>query len=133
LILVDSSVWIAYFNGVESPATDCLHGLLGSEPVALGDIILLEVLQGFRHERDYRRARQLLTALDVHPMLGERLALKCAANDRKLRKLGITVRKSVDTIIATFCIENHAVLLHQDRDFVPFSEHLGLRSLVTSP
>jgi predicted nucleic acid-binding protein len=129
LILVDSSVWIGYFNGDITPATDCLHSLLGVEPVALGDIILLEVLQGFRAQRDYESARRLLLSLDIYPMLGVELAVAGASNYRKLRKLGVTVRKSVDTIIATFCIENKATLLHQDRDFLPFVDHLGLMSI----
>ena len=129
MILVDSSVWISYFNGDNTPATDCLDALLGEEPVAVGDIILLEVLQGFRSDRDYRRARKLMTSLDVHPLLGAELAIHCAENYRKLRKRGHTVRKSVDTIIATFCIEKNATLLHQDRDFLPFIEHLGLKSI----
>jgi predicted nucleic acid-binding protein len=129
LILVDSSVWIGYFRGDTTPAVDCLDNLLGQEPVAVGDLILLEVLQGFRLDRDYRRARKLLSSLDVYPLLGPELAIAAANNYRKLRKLGVTVRKSVDTIIATFCIENNATLLHQDRDFSPFSEHLGLKCL----
>lgn len=126
MILVDSSVWIGYFNGTTSPETDRLDSLLGLEPVGLGDLILTEVLQGFRQDKDYRTAKGLLTSLTVYELLGKDLAVKSAENYRALRKRGITVRKTTDVVIATFCIENTMPLLHADRDFLPFVEHLGL-------
>lgn len=128
MILVDSSVWVAYFNGQITAETDYLDKILGFEPVAIGDLILTEVLQGFRHDADYRKARELLTALTVHELLGVRLAIKAADNYRLLRRRGITIRKTADAIIATYCIEHGLQLLYSDRDFEPFVRHLKLRS-----
>lgn len=127
MILVDSSVWIDYFNGVVCPQTDRLDGLLSAEPVLTGDIILTEVLQGFDDEADYRAALRLLRRLPFEPMLGKEVALQSATNYRRLRKRGVTVRKTIDVIIATFCIMNHHALLHRDRDFDPMERQLGLR------
>lgn len=126
MIVVDSSVWIDYFNGIAGPATDRLDALLGVEPVAVGDIILTEVLQGFRSDSDYEAARHLMSAVPVLEMLGERNALRCADHYRALRKRGITIRKTIDVVIATCCIENRYPLLFQDKDFLPFVKHLGL-------
>ena len=128
MILVDSSVWIAFFNGINTPETDHLDQLLGLEPVALGDLILAEVLQGFRIDRDYKTAKQLLTSLTVYELLGSEMAVKSADNFRLLRRKGITIRKITDVIIATFCIENNLQLLHADKDFEPFRKHLNLRT-----
>jgi predicted nucleic acid-binding protein len=128
MILVDTSVWIDYFRGTATLQTDRLDALLGSEPLALGDLILTEVLQGFGSERDFKRALQLLTSLEVVELGGRELAIQAAKNFRTLRALGVTVRKTIDTVIATRCIESGYVLLHDDRDFKPFEEHLGLRS-----
>lgn len=128
MIVVDSSVWIDYFTGKETPATDKLNSLLGVERIAVGDLMLTEVLQGFRVEREYRQARTLLLSLVVLNILSTDIALKSAANYRKLRRTGITVRRTIDTIIATYCIENRLALLHCDRDFQPFHEHLKLKS-----
>ena len=130
--IVDSSVWIDYFNGVESPETNKLDALLGVEPLAIGDLILTEVLQGFRQDAEYKSAKKLLTSLSVYGMLGAELAIKCADNFRALRKQGVTVRKTADVIIATFCIESGCSLLFSDKDFVPFVKHLGLRSVISS-
>jgi predicted nucleic acid-binding protein len=127
VILVDSSVWIDYFRGTNSVAAESLDQLLQAEPVAIGDLILAEVLQGFTSERDFAEARKLLTALEVVTLGGEALAIEAARNHRRLRALGFTVRKTIDTLIATWCIENDAVLLHNDRDFDAFEKHLGLR------
>jgi predicted nucleic acid-binding protein len=127
MILVDSSVWIDYFNGVLTRETDLLDGLLGREPVAVGDLVLAEVLQGFRNEADYRAARDLLSSLAVFDMLGAARAIKVAEHYRALRRHGITVRKTTDAVIATFCIEQRMSLLYADRDFDPFVEYLGLR------
>jgi predicted nucleic acid-binding protein len=127
MILVDTSVWIDYFNGNRTLATGRLDALLGDELLLTGDIILAEVLQGFRTESDYRRARQLLDKLEFQPMLGREVALETARNYRRLRKRGVTVRKTIDVMIATFCLENDHRLLHSDRDFEPMKKHLGLR------
>lgn len=129
MILVDSSVWIAYFNGQDSPEAATLDSLLGVEPLAMGDLVLTEVLQGFRSDADYRTARELLTSLTLFTLGGPEIALKAADNFRALRKRGITVRKTIDALIATYCIEHHHSLLHADRDFLPFAEHLGLRTV----
>lgn len=128
MILVDSSVWVDYFNGVRSSETDFLDAKLGVEPVTIGDLILTEVLQGFRSDSDYRTARELLLGLTVLELLGQELAIKAADNYRTLRRRGITVRKTTDCIIATFCIERGLPLLYADRDFDPFVKNLGLSS-----
>lgn len=127
MILVDSSVWIDYFNGIETLATKKLDRLLGVQPVCTGDLILAEVLQGFRQDEDYQAAKKLLCALPIHAMLGTAMSLKAADNFRNLRKQGITIRKTIDTMIATYCIENHLALLHSDKDFLPFQQFLGLQ------
>jgi len=128
VILVDSSVWIDYFRGVASPQSEKLDLLLGTEPIATGDLILTEVLQGFVSDRDFNQAKKLLTALVVVDLAGQDIAIKAARNFRALRELGITVRKTIDTVIATRCIDSKLALLYSDRDFDPFVEHLGLKS-----
>jgi len=128
VIVVDSSVWIDFFNGSSSPAVERLDGLLGTVPVAIGDLILVEVLQGFRNDRDLATARQLLGSLSLVEMLGRSQAYKAAENYRSLRRKGITVRKTIDGIIATACIEANLPLLFSDRDFLPYVEHLGLEA-----
>jgi predicted nucleic acid-binding protein len=127
VILVDSSVWIDYFRGNETPQTTKLEELLSVQTLAIGDLILTEVLQGFGSDKDFNEARKELTRLDVVELGGEDLAIKAAKNYRTLRKLGFTIRKTIDTIIATRCIEDGYTLLHNDADFVPFEKHLGLR------
>jgi hypothetical protein len=127
LILVDSSVWIDYFKGTVTAQTEKLDSLLGSEPLAIGDLILTEVLQGFAAERDFNAARKMLTSLTVVELGGQEIAIQAAKNFRVLRSLGVTVRKTIDTVIATRCIESGYELLHSDRDFDPFVRHLGLR------
>ena len=129
MIFVDSSVWIDYFNGRITKQTDLLDTLLGNELVVIGDIVLTEVLQGFQNDRDFVKAKKLFESLYFMPMLGKKLAIKSAENYRKLRKKGITVRKTIDVIISTFCIENDIQLLHNDKDFFPFEKHLGLQSV----
>jgi predicted nucleic acid-binding protein len=128
VILVDSSVWIDYFRGTSTPQADRLDALLGSEPVATGDLVLTEVLQGFGSDRDFNQAKKLLTSLVVVDVGGQEIAIQAAKNFRRLRALGITVRKTIDTVIATRCIESGFTLLYSDRDFDPFVQHLGLRS-----
>lgn len=131
MILADTSVWIDYFNGVQNPPTDLLDSAIIDGAVAIGDLIFLEILQGIRSDRDYRKTRQLLLTLDQHEMFGRAMAATCAENYRALRKKGITIRKTADVIIASFCIENRMPLLFLDRDFIPFVDHLGLRSAVS--
>jgi predicted nucleic acid-binding protein len=130
LILVDSSVWIDYFRGTITAQTERLDGLLGAEFLAIGDLILTEVLQGFADERSYNQARKMLTSLTVVELGGDEIAIQAAMNFRKLCKLGVTVRKTIDTVIATRCIESGFDLLHDDRDFDPFARHLGLRVVI---
>lgn len=127
MIVVDSSVWIDYFNGVESAATARLDQLLGVEPLAVGDLILAEVLQGFRSDADYSIARELMTSLTVLEMVGQKVAIQSVENYRSLRARGVTVRRTVDVIIATCCIELGLPLLFEDKDFVPFVSYLGLK------
>lgn len=127
MILGDSSVWIDYFQGTITPQTERLDWLLALEPLATGDLILTEVLQGFHKERDFHVARKMMTALTVVNLGGEEIAIQAAKNFPALRRMGITVRKTIDTVIATRCIESGYELLHNDRDFDPFAKHLGLR------
>jgi predicted nucleic acid-binding protein len=126
MVIVDSSVWIDYFNGRDISEVATLDRLLETELLGVGDLILAEVLQGFRQDKDYQTAKRLLTSLTVFEMLGAEMAMKSADNFRDLRKKGITVRKTIDVMIATFCIENGHKLLFSDKDFAPFVEHLGL-------
>ena len=124
--IVDSSVWIDYFNGQDTPQTDLLDAALGQRAIGLGDIILCEVLQGFRDQRDFDIARQSLLQFAVYTIGGAEIAIRSAENYRSLRRQGITIRKTVDCLIATFVIERGFSLLHSDRDFCPFETHLGL-------
>jgi predicted nucleic acid-binding protein len=128
LILVDSSVWIAYFRGAITPQTDRLDKLLGNEPIAIGDLILAEVLQGFDGDRDFERALSTLSSLTVVELCGPQIAVQAARNFRKLRRKGITVRKTIDAVIATRCIESGFELLHSDHDFDAFVL-LGLQAV----
>lgn len=116
-----------YFRGKITPETGKLDLLLGREPLAIGDLILVEVLQGFDSVRDFKSAQRLLTSLLVVEIGGREIAIQAAKNYRALRRRGVTIRKTIDTIIATRCIESGYDLLHSDRDFDPFAEYLGLR------
>ncbi len=129
---VDSSVWIDYFRGTASPHTDHLDALLGRELVVVGDLVLAEVLQGFTSERDFNQALRLFGSLDVIEVAGRDAAILAARNFRRLRELGVTVRKTIDTLIATRCIEDGLPLLYSDRDFDPFVQHLGLAAALSS-
>ncbi len=131
MIFVDSSVWIDYFRGTRSKETERLDEILGAEPLAIGDLVLAEVLQGFKSDRDFNQAKKLLTSLVVVDLVGKEIAIQAARNFRLLRERGITVRKTIDTVIATYCIENDLELLHSDRDFDAFVEHLNLRSALS--
>lgn len=129
MIVVDTSVWIDYFNGASTPETEILDRALDEEAVAIGDLILLEILQGFRSDAGYKTAKKHLSEFQQLEILGTNMAIKAADNYRKLRKKGITIRKTADVIIASFCIENKLPLLFSDRDFIPFVKHLKLRSV----
>jgi len=129
MILVDSSVWIDYFSGVANTKTDRLDALLGQENILMGDIIMAEVLQGFVSDIEFKRAQNLLALLPFREMLGREVALQTARNYRALRKQGVTVRKTVDVMIGTFCILNNIPLLHKDRDFDPMEKWLGLMAV----
>jgi predicted nucleic acid-binding protein len=126
VIVVDSSVWIDFFGCMSTPEVERLDGLLGVTPLVIGDLILVEVMQGFRTDQDVATARQLFRSLALLPMLGGSNAWKAAENVRQLRRKGITVRKTIDGIIATACIEANLPLLFSDRDFQPYVDHLGL-------
>ncbi|MEA3097505.1 PIN domain nuclease [Caballeronia mineralivorans] len=131
MTLVDSSVWIDYFRGETSPETDKLDALLGTEALLTGDLIVAEVLQGFSAESEFNTARQLMTTrLSVVSLVGPDNAVQAARNYRALSAQGVTIRKTIDTLIATYCIENGVSLLFSDRDFNPFVDYLGLRSAV---
>lgn len=129
MIIVDSSVWIAALRRDITPAVRALHILTENrdDKVALGDLILMEVLHGARNERDAGLIERALRCFPILPMLGEDIAVQAARNDRLLRARGIIIRKSADMIIGTFCIQQNHILLHQDRDFDSMTEQLGLR------
>jgi predicted nucleic acid-binding protein len=127
MVLADTSVWIDYFNGVVNWQTDRLDWLLSAQPVALGDLILTELLQGFDREADFQRARSLLSVLPFYELGGYQLCLQAANNYRSLRRRGISVRRTIDVIIATGCIEWNLELLHNDRDFIPMEQVLSLK------
>jgi predicted nucleic acid-binding protein len=127
MILVDSSVFIDYFNGISNWHTDELNILLGNELIITGDYILAEVLQGFRNDKDFKIAKEIMQSFPCFNICNEELAIKSAENFRYLRTKGITIRKTVDLIIGTFCIENEIELLHNDKDFEPMGQYLNLR------
>jgi len=127
LTLVDSSVWIDYFRGVESITTERLDNLLDRERVVSGDLIIAEVLQGFTIDREFQRARRVLLALKIVDIAGTEIAVEAAMNYRRLREKGVTVRKTIDTLIATRCLWDDLELLYSDKDFDGFVQHLGLR------
>ncbi|WP_420443597.1 type II toxin-antitoxin system VapC family toxin [Candidatus Poriferisodalis sp.] len=129
MIVVDSSVWIDFFNGIDTRQTNLLDELLGVQPILTGDLILTEVLQGFRSDAHLRSAQSTMDTLFFEPMVGRHTAMASALNHRKLRARGITPRKTIDMLIAAFCMEYGHQLLHADRDFEPMSVHLGLTVL----
>jgi len=126
VIVVDSSVWIDFLNGRNLPHVRTLRTILGAEEVIVGDLMLCEVLQGLDSERTAREVEALLHRFEIVPMAGETIAVAAARNFRALRRMGITVRKTIDLLIGTWCIENHQPLLHNDGDFRPMARHLGL-------
>jgi predicted nucleic acid-binding protein len=127
MLIVDSTVWIDYFNGLENPQTDYLDQIVDRTPILVGDLILAEVLQGFRDDSDFEEARRALNKYIQVEMVNPELALQSARNYRLLRRKGITVRKTIDSLIATYCIENEHDLLHNDNDFDGYEKHLRLR------
>ena len=131
MILVDSSVWIDYFNGRKTWQTNLLDNLFSDVPIIIGDLILAEILQGFRTESDYESAKSYLSVLPFHEIGGYQVAVQSAQNYRMLRKKGLTVRKTIDVMIGTYCILEGLLLLHDDRDFDPMVSHLSLK--VISP
>ena len=126
MLIVDSTVWVDYFNGVENLQTDYLDQIADKTPILIGDLILAEVLQGFREDADFEKARRALGKYMQVEMVNPELALQSARNYRLLRRKGITVRKTIDSLIATYCIENEHDLLHKDSDFDGYEKHLGL-------
>jgi predicted nucleic acid-binding protein len=127
MIFVDSSVWIDYLRNADSDSVRKLDSLIGSELLATGDLVLAEVLQGTDGERAFQQALMTLRTTQIIRVADEIAAVQAARNYRILREKGITVRKTIDTLIATRCISDGHELLHSDRDFDPFVEHLGLR------
>ena len=127
MILVDSSVWIDFFRDSPTPQVERLDALLGTTRLAVGDLIVAEVLQGVRDEREFNQVRKTLDTFTQVDLAGKEIAVQAARNFRTLRGLGVTVRKTIDTIIATRCIESGFSLLHSDRDFDAFATHLGLK------
>lgn len=129
MILVDTSVWVDYFRGEPTVQTQTLERLLDTQTLGIGDLILTEVLQGCRFDREFNQVRRLLARLELVVLGGGDVAVEAARNYRKLRALGITVRGTVDVVLATRCIVSGHQLLHSDRDFDAFERHLGLKSV----
>jgi predicted nucleic acid-binding protein len=129
MILVDSSVWIDFFNGNEGSHVEKLYELLGTQIIATGDLICVEVLQGFKNDAQFQLAKEALESLPYFALSNKDMALLSAKNYRFMRKNGVTVRKTIDVIIATFCIANNFKLLHADKDFLVMEEYLGLQSV----
>jgi predicted nucleic acid-binding protein len=127
VIVVDSTVWIDFLNGRDAPHVKRLEALLGASEIVVGDLMLCEVLQGLRSEREAAEVEALLRTFDVVAMGGDTIAVIAARNYRTLRLRAVTVRKTIDLLIGTWCIENGLPLLHNDRDFAPMVQHLGLR------
>jgi len=129
MITVDSSVWIDYFNGQTTPQTDLLDELLdkNSGQLVLLDLVLMEVMRGFRHDHELATARRILSSIPVLDAGGQALALEAAAHFRALRRVGIAVRGAIDLMVGAWCIAHDVALLHSDRDFVGMAQHRGLR------
>ena len=126
MIVVDTSVWIDFLNGRNPPHVRRLRAALGADEIMVGDLMLCEVLQGLGSEREARRVEALLRRFEIVPMAGDVIAVAAARNFRALRRRGITVRKTIDLLIGTWCIEHRVPLLHNDSDFQPMARHLGL-------
>ena len=126
MVVVDTTVWIDYVRGLDNPYTNALDFELFHNRVITGDLLITEFLQGFRNDKDFEAAKEIIDSLIYFDMLGKDIAFKSAENFRILRKHGITIRKTADIIIGTFCIEHGFSLLHNDRDFEPMEKYLGL-------
>lgn len=129
MIVADTSVWIDYLRGIDAPHTNRLDYELLHNRIITGDIIIVEFLQGFREEKDFLEAKRIMDSLEYYDFLGKEIAIQAALNFRTLRRKGITVRKTIDVVIATFCIKNNFKLIHNDHDFDPMEEYLGLSVL----
>ena len=129
MLLVDSTVWIDYFNGLETPQTNYLNSILETTPILVGDLILAEVLQGFRQDADFEKARRSLGKFLQASLVGPEIAIQSVRNYRILRQKGVTVRKTIDNLIASYCIENDHELLHSDSDFDGYEKYMGLKVL----
>ena len=127
MMIVDTSVWIDFFAGRKTPQVALLRQGIVAQRVVMGDLILCEVLQGIPHKKEFERVRQRLLTLEVVPICDPYIAVQAARNYRLLRQQGITIRRTIDCLIATCCIEHGYVLLHNDRDYDACEEHLGLR------
>ena len=127
MVFVDTTVWIDYVRGLDTPYTNALDYELIHNQVITGDLIMVEFFQGFHSDKDFEAAKEIMDSLIYCDMLGKDIALKSAMNFRLLQKNGITIRKTADIIIGTFCIENNFPLLHNDRDYTPMEKYLGLR------
>lgn len=130
MILIDTSVWVDYFNGIVNAHTDWLDSALGSEPIIMGDLIITEVLQGFQNDRDFQTVKSLFENIPFMEMVGRELAIESANHYRFLRRKGVTVRKTIDVMIGTFCIHHGIALLHNDRDFEPMEKYLKLKRVI---
>jgi predicted nucleic acid-binding protein len=129
MIVADTSAWIDYFRGIDALHTDLLDKALSTNRIIIGDLIIAELLQGFRNDKDYDSAKKLIKKLEYRNLAGKEIAFEASQNYRALRSRGVTVRKTIDVIIGTFCIENKFELIHNDRDFDPMEKHLGLKVL----
>jgi len=127
MILADTSAWIDYLRGISAPHTDLLDLELARSRIVTGDLIIAEFLQGFREDKEYQEAKQIMESLEYRDLVGREIAIAASQNYRILRRSGITVRKIIDVILATYCIENDLELIHNDRDFDPMEDKLGLR------
>ena len=127
MIFLDSTVLIDYFNGKTNWQVEILESILGKELVVIGDYVLTEVLQGFRSDKEFQKAKAILLSFPCFDIGGKKIAIQSAKNFRYLRKKGVTVRKTIDVIIATYCIEHNLILLHNDKDFDPFVKNLKLK------
>jgi predicted nucleic acid-binding protein len=132
MVVVDTTVWIDYVNGHDTPHTNALDYELLHNQVITGDLLMTEFLQGFRNDKDFEAAKKIMDSLIYCDMLGKDIAVKSALNFRFLRSNGVTIRKTADIIIGTFCIEHDLPLLHNDRDFEPMEKYLGLQVYKTS-
>lgn len=130
MILIDTSVWVDYFNGIGNAHTDWLDSALGSEPIIMGDLIITEVLQGFQNDSDFQTVKSLFENIPFMEMVGRELAIESANHYRFLRRKGVTVRKTIDVMIGTFCIHHGIALLHNDRDFEPMEKYLKLKRVI---